>query len=111
MRRVLDQAMVDNPTYWQPFYPSDPALAARARRYSRSDRSRYYWPVPSVQQAVDLMVANLRRTGIPGELLSQFLPVQSRRVAAGALDDDPSALLGDTVRVVLDDYAAATAER
>jgi D-tagatose-1,6-bisphosphate aldolase subunit GatZ/KbaZ len=109
VRKVLDRAMVDNPSYWQPFYPSDPALAARARKYSRSDRSRYYWPVPSVQQAVQRMADNLRGTGIPGELLSQFLPVQSRRVAAGELEDDPSALLGDTVRVVLDDYAAATA--
>jgi D-tagatose-1,6-bisphosphate aldolase subunit GatZ/KbaZ len=108
VRQVLDRAMVDDPQYWQPFYPSDPDLAAHSRKYSRSDRSRYYWPVRSVQDAVDEMAANLLRTGVPGELLSQFLPVQSGLVADGALDPTPDALMRDKVREVLDAYRQAT---
>lgn len=52
VRAVLDAAMLADPGYWRPFYPSEPAAAAHARRFSRSDRSRYYWPVSAVQRAV-----------------------------------------------------------
>ena len=74
VRDVLDQAMRENPRHWQPFYPADPELASYARRYSRSDRSRYYWPVPEVQAAVEQLLTNLAGTGLPDELVSQFLP-------------------------------------
>ncbi|HUW16615.1 MAG TPA: class II D-tagatose-bisphosphate aldolase, non-catalytic subunit [Actinomycetes bacterium] len=104
VREVLDRAMRDEPKYWQPFYPSDPEGAAYARRYSRSDRSRYYWPVRSVQDAVQRMTSNLAGTGIPDELLSQFLPVQSRCVASERFEATPDALMRDKVREVLDAY-------
>ncbi len=105
VREVLDSAMLANPSYWQPFYPSDALRAAFARRYSRSDRSRYYWPQPAVEVAVDAMVRNLAE--IPYELLAQFLPVQARLVAEGSLVAQPRELMRDKVREVLDDYAAA----
>jgi D-tagatose-1,6-bisphosphate aldolase subunit GatZ/KbaZ len=71
---VLEQAMLSNPTFWQPFYSDDSTRAALSRSYSRSDRSRYYWPVPEVQAAVELMCKNLDEFGIPDELVSQYLP-------------------------------------
>jgi len=117
VRDVLDRAMVDEPQYWQSFYPADPERAAYARKYSRSDRSRYYWPVRSVQDAVARMTANLLDVRIPDELLSQFLPRQydirqGRRAAgppaAGGRSNGPEALMREAVGVVLDDYVAAT---
>lgn len=100
VRRVLDDAMVADPGYWQPFYPADPGRAAYARKWSRSDRSRYYWPVADVRGAVERLVANLRRTGIPDELASQFLP--------GTPVGDPEAVLRAAVRAVLEQYRWAT---
>ena len=118
VRRVLDDAMVADPSTWQSFYPSDPTRAAYARRWSRSDRSRYSWPAPAVQAAVDVLLANLRSTGVPDELLSQYLPRQHDVIhgrAAAPLSGlrpadspDPQDLLRDAVRVVLDDYLQAT---
>jgi D-tagatose-1,6-bisphosphate aldolase subunit GatZ/KbaZ len=109
VRGVLEQAMLEDPRHWRSYYDSDPTQAAVARKYSRSDRSRYYWPVPSVTQAVDLMVRNLRGAGIPEELLSQYLPCQYTRVRIGELVGDPVDLLRDKVREVLDVYHAAVA--
>ncbi len=114
VRTALDEAMLADPGYWQPFYPDDPTLASHARRYSRSDRSRYYWPVPGVQQAVQSMHANLERSGLPDELVSQYLPwlsavevpgsaLSSGRV--GGLTSD--AVLRSAVRRVLDAYSSA----
>lgn len=41
-------------------------------------------------------------------LLSQYLPVQARAVAAGELTAEPAALVRDKIREVLDDYQSAT---
>lgn len=107
VRESLDAAMRDNPAHWSGFYAGDPAAQHRARQFSRSDRSRYYWPVPSVASAVETMNANLRAAAIPEEVLAQFMPVQYRRVRDGSLNNDPDTLLRSKVEEVLDDYLAA----
>jgi D-tagatose-1,6-bisphosphate aldolase subunit GatZ/KbaZ len=107
VRGVLDAAMCANPTYWSEFYGGDIAAQHRARQFSRSDRSRYYWPARSVASAVATMKANLRTAVIPEELLAQFMPTQCRRVREGNLTNDPDALLRSKVEEVLDDYLAA----
>ena len=73
IRAVLDRAMVDDPQHWVAFYPQEPDAAAFARRYSRSDRARYYWPKATVEAALENLAENLERTGIPDELASQHL--------------------------------------
>ncbi len=115
VRRVLDEAMLAEPGHWQPFYPSDPAAAAHSRRFSRSDRSRYYWPVSAVQRSVAELHDNLQRTGLPGELVSQFLPWLSPSEVPGSAWGTsgssaltPDALLRAAIRRVLDAYASAT---
>jgi D-tagatose-1,6-bisphosphate aldolase subunit GatZ/KbaZ len=107
VREVLDAAMRDNPIYWSDFYAGDAAAQHRARQFSRSDRSRYYWPVPSVASAVATMSANLRVARIPDELLAQFMPVQFRRVRDEGLRNDPDTLLRSKVDEVLNDYFEA----
>jgi D-tagatose-1,6-bisphosphate aldolase subunit GatZ/KbaZ len=102
--------MLAEPRHWQPFYPGDPVAAARSRRYSRSDRSRYYWPVPEVAAAVDEMQQNLAGTGVPDELVSQFLPWLAASEVPGAEQGrlTPDAVLRAAVRRVLDVYRSAT---
>ncbi|MEO8328686.1 MAG: class II D-tagatose-bisphosphate aldolase, non-catalytic subunit [Candidatus Nanopelagicales bacterium] len=110
VRKVLDQAMLANPGYWQSFYPTDPDRQRIARQFSRSDRSRYYWSEPTVSQAVTQLLSNLRDMPLPQELVSQYLPVQHKRIRAGTLLPDPELMAQDKVREVLDDYLTATCE-
>ena len=109
VREALDAAMCKNRSHWADFYGGDNAAQHRARQFSRSDRSRYYWPDRAVEAAVATMKANLRAAGIPEELLSQFMPDQYRRARDGRLTRDPDALLRSKVEEVLDDYVAAGA--
>ncbi|GEL45235.1 tagatose-bisphosphate aldolase [Cellulomonas hominis] len=104
---VLDARMVAQPRYWQGYHDGDPAEQRVARRYSYSDRVRYYWPDPEVEAAVETLLGNLARTGIPETLLSQHLPEQYARVRAGALSAEPRELVVDKVRDALRPYAAA----
>lgn len=103
----LDLAMTDDPAHWAGYYAGDEEERRIARRYSYSDRSRYYWNVPAVREAVRVLLDNLARTEIPLPLLSQFLPLQYRRVRDSCLRPEPVALLRESVRVVLRDYSAA----
>ena len=111
VRDVLDRAMRENPRHWEPFYPADPELAAHARKFSRSDRSRYYWQVAAVQDAVEELLTNLTGTGLPDELVSQFLPwLDAAEVPGNAFSHrgvlTSADVLRAAVRRVLDIYAA-----
>jgi D-tagatose-1,6-bisphosphate aldolase subunit GatZ/KbaZ len=104
---ALEQAMLGNPVYWRPYYHGDEPNLRFARRYSYSDRSRYYWPDPSVQKELKTLLANLSASTLPVTLLSQYLPEQYDAVRAGSIGGDPASLIDDRIRKVVRIYSAA----
>ena len=104
---LLDQTMLDKPGYWRNYYTGSEAEQQRLRRYSLSDRSRYYWGEPAVQAALAHLVDNLTRQRPPLMLLSQYLPEQRAAVQAGTLSDAPLALIQHKVALRLAEYARA----
>ncbi len=107
VREQLDEAMLRNPVHWKSYYPWDEPEAQFARRYSYSDRCRYYWPDAAVQGEMDLLLANLSAMPMPVTLLSQYLPRQYEAVRAGTLRNRPGDMIDDRIREVLRIYAAA----
>lgn len=59
---TLEQVMREQPQQWSRYYHGTPHQQYLDRHYSLSDRVRYYWPQPQVQQAVDGLLDNLRRS-------------------------------------------------
>lgn len=104
---VVEDAMLNEPGSWQPYYHGDSAEQKRLRVYSYSDRVRYYWHKPSIIDAIDKLVSNLNRVGIPETMLSRYLPEQFMRVRARRIKNEPVSLIVDKVRDVLRVYAAA----
>ncbi|MET4427079.1 D-tagatose-bisphosphate aldolase, class II, non-catalytic subunit [Mycolicibacterium sp. 624] len=104
---VIERAMLTNPGYWEGYYEGDPLAQRTARRYSYSDRLRYYWADDEVDAARLTLLSNLDRVGIPLPLISQFLPVQYDRIRAGDLSPTAHALVIDRVRDALRPYARA----
>ena len=104
---VVERRMLAEPKYWQSYYEDSPAAQRTARRYSYSDRLRYYWADEEVDAARQMLLANLDRVGIPLPLISQFLPLQYERIRAGVLDNTAQALVIDRVRDALRPYADA----
>jgi len=104
---VLDAAMRANPVHWKSHYTGDERQIAFSRKYSLLDRIRYYWNVPEVEKSLGLLIENLRCLSIPGSLLKQFLPGQYTRVRAGALKNDPEAIICDRIMNVLAPYSRA----
>jgi D-tagatose-1,6-bisphosphate aldolase subunit GatZ/KbaZ len=109
LAEVIERQMLERPEYWTGYYDGSPAEQRIARRFSYSDRLRYYWPDPIVVRAEERLYANLSAQRIPLPLISQFLPDQYARVREGTIDATPRALVIDKVRDSLRPYAIACA--
>ncbi|MEE6310773.1 D-tagatose-bisphosphate aldolase, class II, non-catalytic subunit [Plantactinospora veratri] len=105
---VVEQRMLAEPGQWTKYYTGGAAEQRLARRYSYSDRMRYYWPDPEIQDAQRRLLANLTGRDIPLPLLSQYLPDQYRRVRDGTLGNHPVELVLDHIRDVLRGYRQAS---
>ncbi len=104
---VLEDEMLADPAAWQAYYHGPPREVAWKRRFSFSDRIRYYWPRPRVQAALQRLWRNLAARPLPLPLLSQYLPRQYAAVRAGRLAPRAQDIVDYAVQQVLSDYAAA----
>ena len=77
------------------------------RRYSYSDRIRYYWNQPRIEQSVERLYHNLNTTGIPLPLISQFLPEQYREIRNNRLSSNAQELVKAKIKQVTEVYAQA----
>jgi D-tagatose-1,6-bisphosphate aldolase subunit GatZ/KbaZ len=108
---ILEKAMLENPTHWKSYYHGNEEKLRLARRFSYSDRVRYYWPHASVTEAVDRLCDNLMANPPPHSLLSQYLPRQAEGVRAGHLANQPAELIRHKILEVIDHYAFACSVR
>lgn len=104
---VIEQAMLDEPKYWQKFYQVSAEKTQLYRRYSYSDRIRYYWNTDQVEQALARLFANLSEHPMPLPLISQYLPEQYQKIRSGCLQNDPKAIVIDKIMQVTTVYAKA----
>lgn len=101
---TLDNVMLEQPKFWKPYYTGTDADLARERIFGLSDRCRYYMNDERVEQAIDKLFSNLDGRDIPLSLVSQFMPVQFRKVREGSLKPDAQQLVLDHIGALIDDY-------
>ncbi|QNU68194.1 class II D-tagatose-bisphosphate aldolase, non-catalytic subunit [Ruminiclostridium herbifermentans] len=105
---IFDEAMLQNPDNWNKHYHGNGVKIRFARKYSFSDRCRYYLPDTNVQNSIRRLLQNLGTVTIPLSLLSEYMPIQYSKVRSGKLHNDPVSLLKDRVVNCIDDYLYAT---
>lgn len=101
---VLEQAMVKNPKHWMKYYHGNEEEIALCRRYSFSDRSRYYMALPEVEAAINKLFENLNAVDIPLGMLRQHMPLQYIKVRDGKLACTPKELVKDSIVMMVEDY-------
>lgn len=104
---TLDKAMLDNPKHYQKHYHGSEKEIALKRKYSFSDRCRYYLPVLEVNEAINKLINNFK-DGVPLNLLSQFLPRQYTKVREGIIENNPECIIKDHIIDTINDYLYAT---
>ena len=101
---TLEKIMLENPNNWQKHYHGSDKDKRIARKYSYSDRCRYYFSMPEIKSAINKLFANLDGVEIPAGLLSQFMPRQYKLVRDGKLEAKASSLVKDCVVECCEDY-------
>jgi D-tagatose-1,6-bisphosphate aldolase subunit GatZ/KbaZ len=104
---TAQQVMLQQPEHWQAYYTGSAAEMAFARKYSLSDRIRYYWSHPRLNSSLNQMLQNLSITNIPFSLISQYFPDLVRQVRQGQIPNEPAALIHARIRTALSAYAEA----
>lgn len=107
VRESLEQTMLANPGHWKGYYRGDDAASRFARKYSYSDRSRYYWPQPVVASALQRLIRNLTEHPAPLSLVSQYLPRECEKIRSGELCNHPVDMIHSKILEVIDVYAYA----
>jgi D-tagatose-1,6-bisphosphate aldolase subunit GatZ/KbaZ len=105
---TLERVMLQNPAHWLKHYQGTLSEQAFARKYSLSDRVRYYWTDPLVQAAVEKMLANFGSGPIPMSLLSQYAPLAFDLVRKGEINNNVGSVINASVQTVLADYYFAS---
>ena len=103
---TLEAAMLRDPSHWQGHHHGTAAEQAFARRFSLSDRSRYYWGDSAVREALEALFRTLEGP-LPLELISQYRPQDYDVVRTGIIPPSGRTLATQAVRRVLGHYAAA----
>ena len=71
--QVLEEAMLQQPQHWKKYYGGDEAAQAFKRKYSLSDRIRYYWSKPEVENSLGKLMQNLETFPLPNSLLGEHV--------------------------------------
>lgn len=106
--QVLESAMLRHPQDWVNHYHGSEARQHIARKYSLSDRSRYYIGMPEVEASIHTLVDNLRKYKIPMGMLHQYMPEAFALVQEGRMTADSVALAACGIERCMDDYDRAT---
>lgn len=109
LKKVVDGVLLDEPKYWKSYYGNKHSTIINNLHYSFSDRIRYYWTEPRIQQAISLLLDNLGKQRIPLSMLSQYMPNQYHKVSEGILELDPTTLVLDKIQEVVEMYSTACA--
>jgi D-tagatose-1,6-bisphosphate aldolase subunit GatZ/KbaZ len=109
--QVLNEVMVSRPVHWRKYYHGNTAEQAFKRKFSLSDRARYYWGQPEIQSALERLMKNLGARPMPLSLLRQFAPRELETLRERGAPLTPEAVVLERVAQVLRDYEAACLNR
>ena len=104
---TLEEEMRADPKDWINYYTGDDRYNHIARKYSYSDRCRYYLCRKGVEDSIEKLFSNLRKVQIPMGMLMQYMPIQYNSVRDGLVRPDPHELVKDAVATVVKEYNSA----
>lgn len=104
---TVERVLIQNPKNWEKYYHGSAEQQHLQRHFSYSDRIRYYWPHPEIDNAVKELFAMLDGMVIPETLISQYLQGIYPAARDGRVKPEANALAIAAVDRILDDYFTA----
>lgn len=104
---LLEEEMLKDDSKWINYYHGTDKAQKIMRKYSFSDRSRYYISLPTIQNAINTLIDNLKNTEVPLYLLHQYFPNKTKKIISGELELDIYEILKDCIAEIIRDYNIA----
>ncbi|MCI8348235.1 MAG: class II D-tagatose-bisphosphate aldolase, non-catalytic subunit [Firmicutes bacterium] len=104
---IMEAVMMEEPKDWIKHYHGSELQKRIDRKFSLSDRCRYYFSTDKIQNAIKELYDNVDSVKIPLGLLHQYMPVQYDKVVSGALSMKCEDLVIDHIREVFKQYEYA----
>ena len=79
-RDTLEGKLMSDDKYWKNYYHGSEQDKAYARKFSLSDRCRYYYDDEGIKASIQRLRANIDAADLPFGLLSQYFPEQKERI-------------------------------
>ena len=105
---IVDQRMLEFPKYWEKYYTASEEENKLKRKYSYSDRIRYYWSDKKVEESLQRLIKNLNENKIPITLIRQYLPEEYNAISEGMIPANPAEIILHKISSVLEIYNYAT---
>lgn len=100
----LDEVMLNNPKDWEKYYLGTELEKELQRKYSFSDRSRYYMSREEINLCIYKLFDNINSCNIPLGMIKQFFPNHYLKIRNNKLLNDSKHLVKYNINDVLDDY-------
>ncbi len=104
---TLERLMLEQPEYWKKYFTGTEEQIALKRKFSYSDRWRYYASQAAIKDQIKLLFDSLDKKQIPLTLLSEFMPAQYIKVREGQLENRCEELVKDKVKDIISKYHQA----
>ncbi len=101
---VLEQKLMQEPKYWARYYHGTEGDLAFARRYSLSDRCRYYLEDAEIKASIRRLVDNINAKPLPFGLISQYFPGQKEALLQDNGTASAETLIKERIKEVIDTY-------
>ncbi len=105
---TLEKVMIENPKDWQDYYDGNELDKELARKYSFSDRSRYYMSRNDIESSINDLFENIDSFDLPLGLIKQFFPNAFMKILEENYPLDSKSLVKSNVIDVIEDYFYAT---
>ncbi len=105
---LIEMQMKLEPKYWEKYYKGNEDEKSFDRKFSYSDRIRYYWSNKKINESLQRLIYNLSENKIPLTLISQYLPNQFRSIRENEIENKPKEIIYHKINEVLEIYNYAT---
>ncbi len=106
-KNTLESVMLANPVYWGKYYHGGENEIAIKRKYSFSDRCRYYLPDKNVVESIKRLIENINSVDIPISVIEQYMPGQYKLIRENKLAKTAEALIKGRITDYINDYIYA----
>lgn len=101
---LLEKVMMNNPEDWEKYYQGNELEKELQRKYSFSDRSRYYLSRQDINQCIEKLFVNIDSCDIPLGIIKQYCPNAYLKIRSEQLEKDAESLVKSNILDVVSDY-------